>query len=193
MKYELELELCVKYLGSKVELLEDLKNKGFEVQEEFQLNDIYMLNKDLDISRVLNLDFLSKCVLVRETVGRQKLLLYKYKEFDTNGDIIKQGKVKCPILDIEKGREFLEALNFKRLFEIKDKNYVFTNGKNEIYVQDVEGQGIYIEMEQKNIKLNNLNGNNIDEMKEILTSYNFNIDTSNFFVKKAEEAMKKVR
>jgi predicted adenylyl cyclase CyaB len=191
MKYE--LEVSVRYLGSKEEILEELRNKGFKIQEEFELNDIYMVNKDLDISKISNLDLLSKSVIVREIVGKEKLLLYKYKEFNENGDIIKQGKVRCNILDIEKGKEFLEALNFRILFEIRDKNYIYTNGKNEIYVQDVEGQGIYIEMEQENIELDNLNGNNINEMKDILISYNFNIDKSNFFVKKAEVALMKIK
>jgi hypothetical protein len=48
-------------------------------------------------------------------------------------------------------------------------------------------------MEQENIELDNLNGNNINEMKDILISYNFNIDKSNFFVKKAEVALMKIK
>jgi hypothetical protein len=77
MKYE--LEVSVRYLGSKEEILEELRNKGFKIQEEFELNDIYMVNKDLDISKISNLELLSKSVIVREIVGKEKLLLYKYK------------------------------------------------------------------------------------------------------------------
>lgn len=190
---DFEVEICVKYLGSVEELLLDVENKGFVLQEEFQLNDIYMIEDDVDISKHSNLDILARGVIVREAVGVHKLLLYKYKEFDENGDIIKQGKVKCPILDIQKGKEFLEYLGYKVMFRINYKNYIYTNGKNEIYIQDAGNNEIYIEMEQGNLKLANLNGKDIKEMKEVLNSYNFNIDKSNYFVKKAEIALTKLK
>lgn len=39
-----------------------------------------------------SLDILKKCVLVRDIVGILKQLLYKYKKYDNNGDIIEQRK-----------------------------------------------------------------------------------------------------
>lgn len=188
-----EVEICVKYLGTKEEIFVDLKNKGFKLLEEFKVVDTYMINKNLDIHNISTLDYLSKCVMIRDFIGIKKYLQCKFKEFDKNGDILKQGKVKCPITDIHSGMEFLQALNYIPLFNIVNNNYIYTNGINELYVQDIEDQGIYIEMEQENLELDNLNGNTIDEMKEILKSYNFNIDTSNFFVKKAEEAIRKLK
>ena len=65
-----------------------------------------------------------------------------------------------------------------------------SNGKNEIYIQDVKGLGTYVEMEQKNLLLENNNGNTIEEMKNILKEYDLKIDTSDYFVKKAYDALK---
>ena len=66
-----------------------------------------------------------------------------------------------------------------------------SNGKNEIYIQDVENLGVYLEMEQKNIHTDNNNGKNIDEMINNLNSYNIDIDQNNYFVKKAYDMLEK--
>ena len=60
------------------------------------------------------------------------------------------------------------------------------------YVQDVEGLGAYLEMEQKNLLLDNNNGNNIEDMINTLNSYNLEIDKSNYFAKKSYDMLKKV-
>ena len=44
-------------------------------------------------------------------------------------------------------------------FEITDHNILMSNGKNEIYIQDVKGVGTYIEMEQNNWFLHKSCGN----------------------------------
>lgn len=77
-------------------------------------------------------------------------------------------------------------------FEITDHNILMSNGKNEIYIQDVKGVGTYIEMEQNNLLLKNNNGNNIEEMKNTLNSYNLNIDDNDYFVRKAADVLKSI-
>ena len=46
-----------------------------------------------------------------------------------------------------------------------------SNGKNKIYIQDAKGIGTYVEMEQKNLLLENNNGDTIEKMKNILKEY----------------------
>ena len=65
-----------------------------------------------------------------------------------------------------------------------------TNGVNEIYIQDVEGLGTYIEMEQKNILLKETNGDSIDELVNTIKKYNLPLDYSNISVKKSLEMLK---
>ena len=159
-----EKEICLKSNVPFEELKSIMFNIGFKVQEDFQMNDIYMINKNIDIS-LDNKDVIFKDnVLVRETVGKRILLVNKIKELDDNGVVIGERSVKCPINDSISGYNFLCSIGYKKAFELKDHNLLLTNGVNEIYIQDVEGLGTYVEMEQKNLLLENTNGDTIDEL-----------------------------
>ena len=185
-----ELEICVRSLVSFNELYADMIKKGFHEQENFILNDIYLVKDDVEVSLENEKAIFSNYVLIRETVGKRKILVLKHKEVNKNGEITKQESVKCPITDIHKAYDFMKALGYKKLFEISDHNILMSNGKNEIYIQDVKGLGTYVEMEQKNLLLENNNGDTIEEMKSVLKEYDLKIDTSDYFVRKAYDALK---
>lgn len=185
-----ELEICVRSLVPFDELYSDMLKKGFHVQEDFVLNDIYLVKDDMEISLKNEKVLFSNYILIRETVGKRKMLVLKHKELNESGEIIKQESIKCPITDCEKAYEFMKAIGYKKLFEISDHNILMSNGKNEIYIQDVKGVGTYVEMEQKNLLLENNNGDSLDDMKKILTNYDLKIDTSDYFVKKAYDTLK---
>ncbi len=183
MKMENEITVMVKC--DYMTLHRQLIDNGFKIKEEYTLNDSYMVNKDVNIYNMDNLEILKKCILVRSINGIKKVLLYKYKEFDSDGSIIKQGEVECPIEDINKAISFMNAINYKELFEIKDKCIVYANDKTELIVQLVNDEYIFIEMEDECAHINK-KYSSIDELKEDIKSYNFSVDYSNFFVKKAE-------
>lgn len=187
-----ELEICVRSLVPFNELYDDMIKKDFHEQENFVLNDIYLVNDDMEVSLENEKAIFSNYVLIRETVGKRKMLVLKHKEVNENGEIIKQESVKCPITDVHKAYDFIKAIGYKKLFEISDHNILMSNGKNEIYIQDVKGVGTYIEMEQNNLLLKNNNGNNIEEMKNTLNSYNLNIDDNDYFVRKAADVLKSI-
>ena len=87
---------------------------------------------------------------------------------------------------------FLCSIGYKKAFELKDHNLLLTNGVNEIYIQDVEGLGTYVEMEQKNLLLENTNGDTIDELVDSIKKYDLPFDYSNISVKKAVEMLKNI-
>lgn len=188
---QMETEITVLVKTSYEKLKEELLNKGFELKEEYEVNDDYLIDSRLNLSSMSNLDILKNCILVRDVVGIEKELLYKYKEYDDNGDIIKQGKVKCPVIDTKKAIDFMMAINCKRLFSIYDKCIVFANDRTQLVVQLVNDKYIFIEMES-NGEFIDREYTNIEEMKEDLLSYNLPIDNSNFFIKKAEIMLNKV-
>lgn len=188
---QMETEITVLVKTSYEKLKEELLNKGFELKEEYEVNDDYLIDSRLNLSSMSNLDILKNCVLVRDVVGIEKELLYKYKEYDDNGDIIKQGKVKCPVIDTQKAIDFMMSINYKRLFSIYDKCIVFANDRTQLVVQLVNDKYIFIEMES-NGEFIDREYTNIEEMKEDLLSYNLPIDNSNFFIKKAEIMLNKV-
>ncbi len=183
MKMEMEITVLVK--SDYNTLKEELHKNNFVKKEEYELNDYYMIRNDIDLSKLSKLEILKNCILVRDIVNIKKELLYKYKKYASNGDIIEQGKIECPITDINKALEFMEAINYRKLFKIYDKCIVYANDETELIVQLVNNNHIFIEMESCCDYINK-KYESIQELKEDLLRYNLPIDTSNFFVKKAE-------
>lgn len=186
-----EIEITVLVTKDYEALQKQLYNQGFEIKEEYTVNDMYLINSNIDIRNMKYLDILKNCILIRDVVGIEKTLLYKYKKYDEEENIIEQGKVKCPIIDTKKALEFLKAINYQHLFNINDKCIVYANDKTELIVQLVNNKYIYIEMEST-CEYINKEYKDIEELKEDICSYNLPIDTSNFFVKKAEMILREV-
>ena len=173
-------EITVLVIVSYEELHRILTNKGFTIASEFQLNDIYMISDSTSILDESRLDLLNKCVLVREVTdssGVDSKLLYKYKEYDENGDIIKQGKTWCSVLDAHQAYQFMELIGYHELIRIYDHSIVYQNGKIELAVQLVNDKYVMIEFEDDRF--------NIDKLKALLDSYDLPYRKDNYFVKKA--------
>ena len=188
---QMETEISVLVKTDYETLQKELKENNFLLKEEYVVNDIYMIDENVNISNMSYLDILKKCILVRDIVGFEKVLLYKYKKYAENGDILEQGKVRCPITDVDKAVKFMETIHYKRLFDISDKCIVYANDKSELVVQLVNDKYIFIEMESTGDYIDR-EYKDVEEMKSDLLSYNLSIDESNFFVKKAEITLKEI-
>lgn len=182
---QMETEITVLVKTNYETLKKELKTYGFQEKEKYTVNDVYLIDGTIAILKMKSLDILKNCVLVRDIVGIEKDLLYKYKKFDTNGDIIEQGKVECPIIDVDKAIQFMKMLKYKKLFNIVDNCVVFANDTTELVVQLVNSKYIFIEMESK-CEYIKKEYKNVNDLKNELCRYNLSIDSSNFFVKKAE-------
>ena len=183
MKMETEITVLVK--STYNDLKKELEKNGFQIKEEYELRDDYMINNDINLSKLSKLEILQNCILVRDMVNIKKELLYKYKKYASNGDILEQGKVECPVTDIDKAVKFMESINYKKIFNIYDKCIVFANRETELVVQLVNNKYIFIEMESKCQHINR-KYESVEELKKDLNRYNLPIDNSNYFVKKAE-------
>ena len=195
MKFECEITVEV---DTSLENLQSiLVSHGFQLKEIYDINDIYMINKnDLDITD--NLEKLLKCVLIRDIIDPEKnikMLTYKYKEFNDKKEIIKQGKVKCNIDDVENAKLLFEKLNFEELIRIYDHSYVYANETDELTIQSVNEKHLYIEIEDECSYIDK-KYSSLDELKSVITKYNIPIKGDNYFVKKAEielsESVKKL-
>ena len=186
-----ELEICVRSLDNKDEVIDKLKNLGFIVKEEFMMKDIYYVKDNMEISLENKNNILSDYILIRNVEDRVEFVI-KRKKYDDNGDIIYQENLKCEIKDIKSGQAFIEALGYKELFRIDDENILLSNGRNEIYVQDVRDLGVYLEMESKNIYSNNDNGKSIDEIISNFNSYGLNVEKDEYFANKSFDMLEKL-
>lgn len=183
MDNEITVEVNITY----EELDKLLKEKVFKIVDEYTVNDTYMLDNRIDTTSLSNREILLKCILVRDISPYTKKLTYKHKEFDQKGDIVNQVKIDCPVEDIDKAIKFMEAINYKKIFNLKDDLIIYSNDLIELAIQLVDSH-IYIEVEAKyKDKVYT-----IDEMKQMLDSYDLPYDKSNYFVKKAEIKMEEL-
>ena len=182
MNYENEITVKVNTTYDK--LHDILLKNNFIIKEEYTVKDTYMINKEINITELNDLEVLKQCILVRDVVDIEKSLVYKNKEYDSEGNIIKQSKIKCPILDTDKGIKFMEEINYIKLFNIIDKCIVYVNNDNELVVELVNDKYVLIELESNPEYINKKYTCYLDMIKE-LNSYNLPIDKTNYFVKKA--------
>ena len=182
MKYE--NEITVQVTCSYEELHNLLIKKGFKIIEKYTIIDEYLISKDYDLRNKNYLDILKECVIVRYIENIVKELLYKYKEYNNNGDIIKQAKVSCKVNDIKEASSFMKTIGYKELIHIQNNSVVYTNDKIEFAIQLVNDKYIFIELEDKSEYLNKTYSS-IEEMKEEINLYNLPIVKDKYFAKKA--------
>ena len=182
MKYE--NEITVQVTCSYEELHNLLIKQGFKIIKKYTIIDEYLISKDYDLRNKNYLDILKECVIVRYIENTLKELLYKYKEYSNNGDIIKQAKVSCKVNDIKEASNFMKTIGYKELIHIQNNSVVYTNDKIEFAVQLVNDKYIFIELEDKSEYLNKTYSS-IEEMKEEINLYNLPIVKDKYFAKKA--------
>lgn len=185
-----ENEITVEVDTSLDELIKILKSKGFKKREEFDYNDIYLINKNDREDDYLSM--LNKCIIIRNIIEKKKdtkFLVYKHKEYNDNKEIIKQEQVKVEIDNIDNSKLLFEQLGFEELIRINDHMYVFATDKDEFVVQNVNNKHIYIEIEDE-CRYANRFYNSIDEMKSVIIDNSIPFKNNDFFVKKAEIELK---
>ena len=185
---EFENEITVEVDTSLENLIKILEMNDFKLREEYDLNDIYMIHKSDNEKKEDYLSMLNRCILIRDIIENdeeRKMLTYKYKEYNENKEITKQGKIKCSIDNVENAQMLFEKLNFEKLIEIKDHMSVYANKTDELAIQCVNGKHVYIEVETK-CSYAEKNYESIDQMKNVFSKYSIPIKDNNYFVKKAE-------
>lgn len=182
MKYE--NEITVQVTSNYEELHSLLIKQGFKIIEKYTIIDEYLISKDYDLKNKNSLDILKECVIVRYIENTLKELLYKYKEYSNNGDILKQAKVSCKVNDIKEASNFMKAIGYKELIHIQNNSVVYTNDKIEFAVQLVNDKYIFIELEERSEHVKTV-FSNVEDMKKVIDSLNIPMVKNNYFAKKA--------
>ena len=182
MKYE--NEITVQVTCNYEELHSLLIKQGFKIIEKYTIIDEYLISKDYDLKNKNSLDILKECVIVRYIENTLKELLYKYKEYSNNGDIIKQAKVSCKVNDIKEASNFMKTIGYKELIHIQNNSVVYTNDKIEFAVQLVNDKYIFIELEERSEHVKTV-FSNVEDMKKVIDSLNIPMIKNNYFAKKA--------
>ena len=186
MSVEKNNEITVKVNGSFDEVIKILVSNGFKITDKFSCEDIYFIPKEIDINKMAIRDIIKNAVIIR-SVRKDKVLVFKKKEIDKDGNIISQEKIECDILNIEDAKRFIKAIGYKEIMEIAEDDVCYSKDGFGLILKNVRNGDNLIEVETKEeegLKL-------VEDLKKKMLELNLPIDTSNFFVKKAEIELEK--
>lgn len=187
-------EITVKLTCSIKELCNLLENKNFKIVEKYILDDTYFIPRELNLKNMSHREILSRSVLLRditEFIPERKVikLTFKNKQIDEKGNILKQSKVDCEILNVETGKAFIEAIGYDKLMNIKENDIVYEKNELKIAIKDIKDGDQLIEVETVN---DNSKLDTIDKIKQKIKELEIPIDTNDYFIKKAEIELSKV-
>ena len=186
-------EITLKIKGSLEDFESFLIKRGFKITETFYLDDIFMVNKDLDLENLSSREILSKALLIRE-VGtekavRDKCITYKKKEFDESGNILSQSSINLKVDNLETAEKLLIAIDYKRLMHARENDRVYKKeGEVGILVKDVIGENPLIEIATTADE----RFNSVEKLIAWVKEEHLPVYLDNFFVKKAEIILDKV-
>ena len=180
-------EITVRLLIPSREAIERLSAQGFTLERTRLITDTYYLPKDADLHED-PLVLLERAVILRDFGDFLKLTV-KHKEYAPNGDILAQSGTDLRITDKAEAAAFLEALGYRPVMVIRDHVTVLEKDGLGFALEEVEGTPpvLYLEIEE------NEKYQGIDALKARLRSSGLPYDESDYFCKKAKDALLSVR
>lgn len=191
----IENEITVKILGDINETCKILESKGFTVSNKCYYNDIFMIPDTIknQIKTLTAREILKSAILIRDWKDQKentsKLITFKKKEIDENGNILSQEKINCKISDVDEAINLFRAINYYKLMNIAENDVIYIKDGLEIDVKDIENGENLIEVETV---LNSERFDTIEKIKEEVLKLELPINTSDFFIKKAEIELEKL-
>ena len=196
MEIKQENEITLKVNCSISEPCRILEDKGFKVIDKFTMDDIFMIPNTLKskIKELTSREILKDAILIRDMENqfkenRNKRITFKKKEFNKSGDILSQESINCDIFNIDEGVNLFQAIHYFKIMNIKERDIVYGKEDFEIAIKDIENGDNLIEVETVS---NNDNIDTIEKLKTQIINLQIPVDTSNFFIKKAEIELDKI-
>lgn len=187
-------EITVKLKCSIEEICKILERKGFKIVGKYILDDTYYVPRKINLKEMSSREILRNAILLRkitEFMPKREIvkLTLKNKEIDIDGNIVKQEKKECEIINAKDGMQFIEAIGYKKIMNIKENDIEYEKDSLKLSVKDVINGEKLIEIEtiEDNPELDT-----IEKLKEIIKKLQIPICENNYFVKKAEIELKKV-
>lgn len=189
MPIKQENEITIRILCSKEELIKHLEEKGLKKGRRFRLDDHYLIPKILRVEELTAREILSKVVIVRNIDNDGKIvnkITFKNKNINEKGEIVSQTATSCEVLDYTEGIRLFEELGYYEIMNIIENDIIYYNDKIELAIKDIYNGDLLIEIETNN------NIKTIEELKEIIESLEIPFEKENYFVKKAEERLRRI-
>ena len=182
-------EITVRVKCSKKKLIEILEKEQFKQIKQYNTMDVFLIPNEIDIYKMNSRDILKKAILLREFKGktRKMRITYKNKEIDECGNILSQYSLNCDVYSIDDAKELFLNIGYKEIMKINEKHLVYEKNNIKIIIKLINKDNILIEMET------NEHFKTIDELKNVINNTTIPFDKSNYFVKKAEEELDKIK
>ena len=186
-------EITLKIKCDLNEFYKIMRKRGFKKIDKFRLDDTYFLPKDLNLNKTNIRYALSKAVLVRDITDeisdeKTKLITFKIKKFDENGQILNQESINCNISNIEDAKKLLKAIGYKETMNIIEDDVVYEKDGFEIAIKNIKNGDNLIEIETTD----NDELDNIEKLIKKVNELEIPVYTDNYFVKKAEVELEKI-
>ncbi|MCI8760578.1 MAG: hypothetical protein HFJ34_05635 [Clostridia bacterium] len=120
---------------------------------------------------------------------RNRKITFKKKEFNHNGDILSQQTINCDIFNIDEAVNLFEAIEYYKIMNIVESDIIYGKDDFEIAIKNIKNGDNLIEIETMT---NNKKIDTIEKIKKQIIDIDIPIDTTNFFVKKAETELDKL-
>ncbi len=192
MGFKEENEITVRVQCSEEELKKILNKDKFILNNEYYAKDIFMIPQNIDISKVTTREILSKAVLLREFQGissdKHKMkITFKHKKINEKGEILQQNSINCEVTNIQDAKNIFNCIGYKEIMMIKERHFSYNKNEFKIIVKILSKNNILIEAET------NEKYRTIEDLKKAINNTNIPFDDTNYFVKKAEEKLEKIK
>ena len=192
MGFKEENEITVRVQCSEEELKKILNKDKFILNNEYYAKDIFMIPQNIDISKVTTREILSKAVLLREFQGissdKHKMkITFKHKKINEKGEILQQNSINCEVTNIQDAKKIFNCIGYKEIMMIKERHFSYNKNEFKIIVKILSKNNILIEAET------NEKYRTIEDLKKAINNTNIPFDDTNYFVKKAEEKLEKIK
>lgn len=187
---KLENEITVEVLETKENVIKSISNNGFKLEKEYDIKDIYLVKKEFENCKNYN-ELLNNSILIRdisEKPNTRKLITYKQKHIDDNGNILNQINANVEINDIDDAYNMLKLIGYIDLMKISDHISVYQKDNGDEFFLQFVNDRIYIEIEEKCEHTGKIY-ESLDYMKSIITNLNLPIKNNNYYAKKAEDIL----
>jgi len=153
---DMQSEITVEVTCTKKKLFELLEKNGFFFKERLHITDYYFTHFDVDKLDIGFRQLAKNSCLIRDVKLERKYfgsdgitnLLYKRKEIDAQNRVQSEQKIACPISNANQAKRIFTLMGLKNWCTKKMTGYVFKKGDFEMLVQEIEGFGLFIEIEQ---------------------------------------------
>ncbi|MBP5312895.1 MAG: CYTH domain-containing protein [Clostridia bacterium] len=146
-----ETEVTVEVFEDLDSIRRALLSKGFAMTGRYLIRDRYYTGlgdvSGLTYGELIGNSFLIRCI---DGPAPVKLLMFKKKEIDASGVVVSEEKVKTVLEDPETAAKIFGLAGLNQYCEIRNMSYIYEKANVALAVQDVEGLGIFIELEEDN-------------------------------------------